>query len=239
MTEPDLSRLESLLGYPFQNKDLLLQALTHPSLAHDSQLSRGDNQRLEFLGDAVLQMTLTLYLFQSFPTYQEGRLTKMRAAAVNKHALNDISREFQLNEFILLSRGENKNQGRTKASNLADAMEAIIGALLLDAGYDFTQNWIQNVFEKKVQELASSEEVFNPKGELQEQLQGQGKETPTYELINESGPDHSKFYLIRVLSEGVSIGEGSGPSKKAAESSAALNALKSLSSEDLLFDSKS
>lgn len=229
MTELDLSPLESLLGYSFKNKELLLQALTHPSLAHDNNLARGDNQRLEFLGDAVLQMTLTLHLFHSFPKHQEGRLTKMRAAAVNKKALDEVSRQFKLDEFILLSRGETKNQGRTKASNLADAMEAIIGAILLDAGYEFTQTWVQKIFEQKLKDLAESEEVFNPKGELQELLQGKGKVTPTYELVDESGPDHSKSYTIRVLSENEVIGEGSGSSKKAAESSAALSALKNVS----------
>ncbi len=229
MTEIDLSPLETILGYSFKNKELLLQALTHPSLAHDMQLARGDNQRLEFLGDAVLQMTLTLHLFHSFPSHQEGRLTKMRAAAVNKKALDEVARQFKLNEFILLSRGETKNQGRTKASNLADAMEAIIGVMLLDAGYEFTQAWVEKVFDQKLKELAASEEVFNPKGELQELLQGKSIATPRYELVAESGPDHSKSYTIRVISEDAVIGEGSGPSKKAAESSAALDALKNLS----------
>jgi ribonuclease-3 len=228
MTEPDLSPLEQLLGYQFKNPTLLLQALTHPSLAHDKNLSRGDNQRLEFLGDAVLQMTLTLHLYHSFPKHQEGHLTKMRAAAVNKKALDEVSRQFKLNEFILLSRGESKNHGKTKASNLADAMEAVIGAILLDAGYDFAQQWIQRVFDQKLKELAESEEIFNPKGELQELLQGKNLTTPDYELVSESGPDHNKSYTIRVISQHEPIGEGSGSSKKAAESSAALDALKNL-----------
>lgn len=228
MNDPDLSPLETLLGYTFKNKMLLLQAVTHPSLAHDMKLSRGDNQRLEFLGDAVLQMTLTLHLYHRYPKHQEGHLTKMRAAAVNKKALNEVSRQFRLNEFILLSRGEAKNNGKSKASNLADAMEAVIGAIMLDAGYEFTQHWVQQVFDKKLQELAASDEVFNPKGELQELLQGQGKETPEYTLISECGPDHSKSYTVQVLSEQAVIGEGVGSSKKAAESSAALNALKNL-----------
>lgn len=228
MTDPDFSELETLLGYQFQDKELLLKALTHPSLAHDKRLKRGDNQRLEFLGDAVLQMTLTLHLYRKFPEHQEGRLTKMRASAVNKKALNEISQQFKLDQFILLSRGETKNHGMTKASNLADAVEAIIGAMLLDAGYDFTQAWVQRIFEEKLKELAASEKVFNPKGELQEILQAKGKVTPTYQLIEESGPDHSKSYTIQVISDEKTIGTGSGSSKKAAESSAALDALNKL-----------
>ncbi|MEM1159151.1 MAG: ribonuclease III [Verrucomicrobiota bacterium] len=228
MSDPDLFPLEERLGYSFKNRELLLQALTHPSLAHDMKLARGDNQRLEFLGDAVLQMTLTLHLYHSFPKHQEGWLTKMRASAVNKKALNEIAQEFGLDQFILLSRGEGKNNGRTKPSNLADAMEAVIGAMLLDAGYKFTQSWVQRVFDRKLLELDVSEEIFNPKGELQEFLQGQGKETPAYELVDESGPDHDKSYTVRVFSEGRNIGTGSGSSKKAAESTAALDALKKL-----------
>ncbi|MEM6885697.1 MAG: ribonuclease III [Verrucomicrobiota bacterium] len=228
MTELDLAPLEQRLDYTFQKRELLLQALTHPSLAHDMKLARGDNQRLEFLGDAVLQMTLTLHLFHAYPKHQEGRLTKMRAAAVNKKALNEVARKLELDQFILLSRGESKNEGKTKPSNLADAMEAIIGAILLDAGYEFTQEWVQRIFDPVLTELGASEEVFNPKGELQEFLQGQGKATPSYQLVDESGPDHDKSYTIRVLSEGQEIGAGSGSSKKAAESSAALNALKNV-----------
>ncbi|MEM6821233.1 MAG: ribonuclease III [Verrucomicrobiota bacterium] len=224
-----LNKLEKQLGYSFKDPSLLELALTHPSLAHDRRLKQGDNQRLEYLGDAVLQMTLTYLLYRSFPDYQEGQLTQLRASAVNRKALEKIANYYSLGDFILLSRGELKNQGRAKASNLADAMEAVIGALFLDAGYEFTQRWIDAVFSDELQQLSNSLEIFNPKGALQERLQAQGKSTPDYELVEESGPDHAKSYLVRVISEGVELGRGSGSSKKAAESSAALNALENKS----------
>jgi len=221
--------LERLLGYQFHNPTLLREALTHPSHGHELRQKKPDNQRLEFLGDAVLQLVLTRKLYRQFPDMDEGDLTRLRAALVNRKALENMAQHFQLGPFLILGRGENLSQGRTKSSNLADAMEAIIGAIFLDGNFETAADWLEPVLHGLVEENKDRAHAFNPKGSLQELLQAAGKPTPEYLLESEVGPDHAKNYCVRVISEGQELGRGNGSSKKAAEMNAAALALKALS----------
>jgi len=224
-------KLQTSLGYRFQNPQLLEQALTHPSLAHDENRPFQDNQRLEYLGDAVLQLSLTHYLFQHFPKAREGELTQLRAASVNRQALADLAQSLELGSFLRLSRGEKRNGGAAKTSNLADAMEAVIGAIYLDSGFERARDWVQQHFQDIVKSMEETTlRSFNPKGDLQELLQGSGQPTPIYELVSEEGPDHKKSYEMRVVCNSRVLGSGTGASKKEAEAAAAMAALQFLQS---------
>jgi ribonuclease III len=220
--------LEERLGYVFNDPLLLRLALTHPSCRHESGHQAGDNQRMEFLGDAVLQMVLTDALYHRFPRWDEGRLTRLRARLVNRNALELLAVRYDLGAELILGKGEHKNQGRSRSSNLADAFEAVSGAIFLDAGYEVAAAWVRGCFQPVIDSESAAPDDFNAKGALQEWLQSEGKTTPTYILISESGPDHAKTYTIAALSETVEIGRGTGASKKAAESLAAAAALENL-----------
>lgn len=220
--------LEARIGYTFRDPALLRLAMTHPSCRHEPGAPEGDNQRLEFLGDAVIQMVLTDMIYHRFPSWDEGRMTRLRARLVNRGALETRAVRFDLGSALLLGKGEHKNQGRTRSSNLADAFEALAGALYLDAGASTATEWVRTCFQDVLEAEAAAPDDFNAKGTLQELLQGRGKPTPVYELLEESGPDHAKHYVVAVLSEGREIGRGTGGSKKAAEASAASAALESL-----------
>jgi ribonuclease III len=215
--------LEATLGHRFLNPALLRQALTHPSKARGA----ANNQRLEFLGDAVLQMLLTDLLFHQYPGRDEGVLTQIRARAVNRDSLAAIGRTLGLGQHLLLGHGEERNEGRVKPGNLADAVEAILGAVYLDSGTDAARAFVQRHFADILANLAGEDE-FNPKGTLQELLQSRGLPTPTYEVEEASGPDHEKHFRIRVMSVGQPIGTGAGNSKKTAEQDAARAALAAL-----------
>jgi len=226
----DLRPLETALGYTFRDRGLLVLALTHPSLAHESGAGSAQqhNQRLEFLGDAVLQIVITAELFQKFPAYGEGPLTQARAQLVNRTSLAAQGRRLQLGDHLILSRGEETTGGRTRNSTIADAFEAVIGALFMDAGYDPTRDVIVRLFVEEFGELTELPSLTNPKGELQELLQATSPEPPRYEQISVSGPDHFRQFECSVLHLGVELGRGVGRSKKLAESAAALTALSRL-----------
>lgn len=222
----DLDLLQARLGYVFHRKDLLRQALTHPSMAHEQG---GDtvqhNQRLEFLGDAVLQLALTRVLFERFPGAEEGPLTKARAQMVNRNTLAEQARHLQLGPHLILSRGEELNGGRERPSALADAFEALLGALFLDGGFGVAEKFILREFEDAFGELRSIPNLENPKGELQEFLQASSPESPNYVMVSVSGPDHDRLFECAVYHGGVELGRGTGKSKKTAESEAASAAL--------------
>lgn len=222
------SALEERLGYVFQNASLLTLALTHPSCRHESGGAGGDNQRLEFLGDAVLQMVLTEALYLRFPRWDEGRMTRLRARLVNRSALEALALHYGLGEALILGKGEEMNQGRTRSSNLCDAFEAVLGAIFLDGGYPAATTWVRQCFDRMIETEAAAPDEFNAKGALQEWLQGRGHSAPTYLLVGESGPDHDKRYEVAVLSAGQEIGRGAGSSKKSAETQAAAQALENL-----------
>jgi ribonuclease-3 len=224
----DLSQLQNELGHTFHNRALLTQALTHPSLVRDEQ-SPNDNQRLEFLGDAVLQLTITADLFQRFPSSEEGPLTKARAQLVNRTSLATHASQLNLGQYLRLSRGEESSGGRNRESTLADALEALIGAIFLDGGFEPARKFVLNHFQNDLVALTHLPNLDNPKGELQETLQATSHEAPVYRLESTSGPDHDRRFVSVVYHQGEALGRGEGRSKKHAESEAARSALDQLS----------
>ena len=213
------------MGYQFRDATLLHLALTHPSLAHEQGAPVQHNQRLEFLGDAVLQLVLTRELYEKFPAFGEGPLTKGRAKLVNRRSLAEKGRDLRLGEHLILSRGEEVNGGRDRPSALADAFEAVLGAIFLDGGFQTVSEFVQNLFRGELGELVEIPIMENPKGELQELLQVQSSEAPQYHVVSTSGPDHDRVFECTVVHHGKELARGSGKSKKAAESEAALAAL--------------
>ncbi len=221
-----MDSIEIRLGYKFRNPLLLAEALTHPSLAYESQKAHFDNQRLEFLGDAVLQLALTEHLFRSFPDVTEGRMTKLRAQLVSRNALAQFAVSLRLGTYILLGKGEEASGGRKRASTLADAFEALLGAIYLDSGYSSARDLVVGLFEQEIGAISMSSEEGNPKGTLQEILQAIGSEAPSYRIVGESGPDHRKVFHAQVFWNGLLLAQGRGKSKKEAEVRAATEALR-------------
>ena len=220
-----MDALEEKLGYRFEDQELLVQAMTHPSIAAERRDVGEDNQRLEFLGDAVLQLILTEHLYRLLPDQAEGRLTKMRASLVSRHALAEYAERLGLGEYLRLGKGEEANGGRERASNLADACEALLGAIYLDGGIVRATEVTMRLAEDNLQEVLMGEDTSNPKGRLQEVLQARRRESPSYRILAEEGPDHLKQFRAEVLWCGKPLGEGHGSSKKSAETAAAHNAL--------------
>lgn len=221
----DLETLQTRLGYTFHNIELLRLAVTHPSVAHEQGPSIEHNQRLEFLGDSVLGLVLTRELYLKYPDFSEGPLTKARAQMVNGKALAEQGRNIDLGEFLILSRGEDSSGGRSRESALADAFEAVLGAIFLDGGFEAASEFILRVFKESFGEVSDIPNLDNPKGELQELLQAKSPDAPQYEMVSSSGPDHDRVFECVVLHCGLELGRGTGKSKKAAESEAALAAL--------------
>ncbi|HEY5767691.1 MAG TPA: ribonuclease III [Candidatus Udaeobacter sp.] len=221
----DVTPLEKRIEYKFRNSLLLAEAVTHPSLGHEAQHYHFDYQRLEFLGDAVLQLVITEYLFSHFHTEAEGQLTKLRSRLVSRDALRAHAATLDLGRYILMGRGEEASGGRERTSTLADAFEALIGALYLDGGLDVAKNFILTQTRTDLAKLAEEPVDFNPKGDLQELLQSISPRSPVYELVSQSGPEHEKTFVSEVVWEGIFLGEGTGRSKKQAETAAALEAL--------------
>ena len=228
---PDHATLQARLGYKFREASLLRLALTHPSVAHEKGARARHNQRLEFLGDAVLQLALTRELYERFPKYEEGPLTKARAKLVNRRSLAVHGRSLDLGQYLILSRGEETHGGRERASALADTYEAVIGAIFLDGGYDIAREFVLREFETEFSELGELPLLENPKGELQEFLQSKSPLAPRYHVVSSSGPDHDRVFECTVHHDGVELARGTGKSKKAAESEAALAALTALRSQ--------
>jgi ribonuclease III len=213
------------LGYVFNDPTLLRLALTHPSVAHEQGLPVQTNQRLEFLGDAVLQLVLTRELYEKFPGYGEGPLTKARAKLVNRRSLAERARQLGLGQQLLLSKGEEISGGRERPSALADAFESLLGAIFLDGDFEAARQFILSQFLSAFGELSVIPNLENPKGELQELLQAYSSEAPRYQVASVSGPDHDRLFECVVQHAGVELARGRGKSKKAAESDAALAAL--------------
>lgn len=221
------SQLESALGYSFQKPELLQLALTHPSVSHEQGDSE-NNQRLEFLGDAVLQLSLTRELYDRFPEADEGSLTKGRARLVNQTSLAERASHLNLGSYLIMSRGEETSGGRQRPSILADAFEAVIGAVYLDSSFESARECLLQQFASELSHLNHLPKVENPKGALQELLQASSVEAPRYELISSSGPDHDRDFECAVWHGGVELARGTGKSKKSAEVAAAAAALESL-----------
>ena len=216
---------ELKLGYVFRDPELLKLALTHPSVAHEQGASMQTNQRLEFLGDAVLQLVLTRELYEKFPGFDEGPLTKARAKLVNRQTLAAHGAALNLGAHLTLSRGEETHGGRERPSALADAYEAVVGAIFLDGGFEAAREFILREFSGNLVNIGVIPMMENPKGELQELLQAVSPEAPQYSVLSATGPDHDRMFECTVSHAGVELARGRGKSKKAAESEAALAAL--------------
>jgi ribonuclease-3 len=220
-----MNPLEQRLHYKFRNPLLLAEALTHPSLGHETQRHHFDNQRLEFLGDAVLQLIFTEYLFDQYPDYTEGQLTKLRARLVSREGLRQHAAAIELGKYLMMGRGEEASGGRERSSALADAYEALIGAMYLDSDYVTVRRIVLTESREHVEDLHLDMTDANPKGQLQEILQAISPESPTYLIIDQSGPEHEKRFVARIIWQGRELGEGGGRSKKEAEVAAARTAL--------------
>jgi ribonuclease-3 len=223
-----LAELQQRLGHVFRDENLLRLALTHPSVAHEAGTALRHNQRLEFLGDSVLELVLSTELFAQFPEANEGHLTKCRAKLANATALAAHGRALGLGAHLILSRGEENTGGRERSSTLADAFEAVLGAFYVDGGFEAARDFIRREFAADFSELTLPTGIENPKGELQELLQSKSPVAPVYELISAEGPDHNRNFICAVLHDGVELARGSGKSKKTAEIDAALAALQKL-----------
>jgi ribonuclease-3 len=225
---PDQKELEARLGHVFRDTELLRLALTHPSVAHELGAPVQHNQRLEFLGDAVLQVVLTRELYEKFPDVGEGPLTKARAKLVNRRSLAEKGRALGLGEHLILSRGEDAHGGRERPSALADTLEAVVGAVFLDGGFAAAEQFVGRHFREAFGGLAVIPILENPKGELQEFLQARSAAAPHYHVVAVAGPDHDRIFDCTVHHESRELARGRGKTKKAAESEAALAALKKL-----------
>ncbi len=222
----DISALETKLGVSFRSKDLLQQALVHRSYLNENPAFRlSHNERLEYLGDAVLELIVSEELYKRFPEKPEGDLTSYRAALVNSRALAEVAVELEINNFLLLSRGEAKDLGRARQFIMANAFEAIIGAIYLDQGYDRARTFIDRVLFPRIDEVVKKKLYRDPKSLFQEIAQEHLGITPTYEVVKEWGPDHNKHFIIGVYLDKDLVAEGEGPSKQQAQEEAARSAL--------------
>ena len=225
LTSSIMNPLEERMGYKFRNGLLLAEALTHPSISLERKDYPFDNQRLEFLGDAVIQVVVTEHLFQMFPDFSEGRMTKLRTRIVSRMALRERAIALDLGSFLMMGRGEESSGGRERASNIADAFEAVVGAIYLDGGFEASRIFLLRQMEEVFADLASQPEEINPKGFLQEKLQSIAPNAPEYELLSQTGPEHSKRFVCRVMWNEQELGRGEGLSKKEAQVAAAVSAL--------------
>lgn len=224
----DFSILERKLDLKFKNKDFLIQAFCHRSYLNEHpDFYLTHNERLEFLGDAVLELGVTEYLYKKYPTKSEGELTNWRAALVNAKMLGSLARELGFNDFLLLSKGEEKEEGKARQYILANTFEALIGAIYLDKGYEKCKEFIEkNLIEKKLKEVIEKGLFKDAKSRFQEEAQDRVNITPTYKVLEEWGPDHAKHFLVGVFLGNEMIAKGDGSSKQEAEEEAAKNALK-------------
>lgn len=221
-----VKRLTKALGYDFKQVELLFQALRHSSYVNEQVDSNmKDNERLEFLGDAVLDLAISHILMDLFQDAEEGKLSKFRAMLVGETGLYQIAQRLGLGEFLLLGRGEEQSRGREKPSILADTTEALMGALYLDAGFHKTMEIIRRLFTPLLERVETKEMHYDFKSLLQEFTQQNYKTLPKYRLVEESGPAHDKTFRVALTLNGVVLAEGEGKNKKEAEQMAAREAL--------------
>jgi len=222
----DLSILEKKIGVKFSNKETLEQALVHRSYINENpDFALGHNERLEFLGDAVLELIVTEYLYRNYPN-PEGELTNWRAALVNAKMLAEIAEEIGLNDFVLLSRGEAKDNGRARGYILANALEALIGAIYYDQGLEKSAEFIEKNVLTRLSLILEQGSYRDAKSKFQEEAQERVGVTPSYDVVSERGPDHAKHFKVGVFLGDELVAEGEGPSKQEAQQKAAENGLK-------------
>ena len=222
----DLAALQKVLGVSFNDPSLLEQALIHSSCINENPgLSFGSNERLEFLGDAVLGLVIAESLYNKYPHLTEGQMTRFRAAIVRRDSLTGMARTIKLGDYLSLGKGEEAGGGRQRPLNLAGAMEAVIAAIFLDHGLETVRDFILKLFVPDLEKVVTQDEGIDYKSELQELIQAREQQTPAYYLVETTGPDHEPRFTVEVkLGERV-LGRGSGSSKKAAESEAARSAI--------------
>ena len=226
MAEDKLAQLENKIETKFEDRNILLQALTHRSYLNENpKWGQDHNERLEFLGNAVLELVVTEYLYKTYPN-PEGEMTNWRASLVNAVMLARIATEFDLNDYILLSKGEAKDTGRARQYILANAMESLIGAIYLDGGYDASKKFIEKFILKELSGIIENQLYRDAKSLFQEKAQEKTGITPTYDVLKEWGPDHARNFQVGVFLEKEMIGVGDGPSKQEAQQVAASDALK-------------
>ena len=225
----DFTDFENKIGIVFNNKSLLKQSLTHRSYLNENRdIRSGHNERLEFLGDAVLELIITHFLYEKYPEKTEGDLTSIRSALVNAQTCAKIASEIDINDFLLLSRGESKDTGRARQYILANALEAIIGAIYLDKGYESAENFISRFVFPLTDRIVEEELWVDAKSKFQEKVQDNDGVTPAYKTLKEMGPDHDKKFIVGVFVSNKLVAEGEGDSKQEAEQMAARKALKEL-----------
>jgi len=228
---PDFKKFAEKMKVDFNDIGLLKQACTHRSFLNENKGQKGEslehNERLEFLGDAVLELVITSYLYRKYTDKNEGELTSYRSALVNTHSLSRVATALGINEYLLLSKGESRDVGRARAIILADAVEAIIGAIYLDKGYDAAANFIsQNLLEViDIDEIVEKKLWLDAKSRFQERAQEETGQTPSYRTMKETGPDHNKMFTLGVFIGDVQVATGTGLSKQEAEQKAAEKAL--------------
>lgn len=219
MQKPQLS-LEKVLGVKFKNKKLLTEALTHRSILSENKAAR-HNERLEFLGDAVLEIAITEYLFFKYPEHDEGLLTSFRAATVKTESLAETAKELHLGEYMVMSTSEESTGGRERNYILANCVEAIIGAVYIDQGYEDAKEFITKFIAKKVDNIVNNRLDIDPKSRFQEYVQETLKQTPFYKLVGEDGPDHDKTFKVIAVVGNKEYAIGEGKSKQIAEQNSA------------------
>ncbi len=225
--KPDFSKFEETIGITFQNKALLEQAFTHRSYLNEHRDKEIEhNERLEFLGDAVLELIVTEHLFGKYPGNDEGELTSYRSALVNYITLSDVALKLGMNDYLLLSKGEAKDTGRARQIILANTIEALIGAIHLDQGYETAKFFISQSIFNLIEKIVEEKTWLDAKSKFQEQAQENEGVTPAYKITKEEGPDHDKQFTVGVYLGKEKIAEGEGKSKQEAEQVAAANALK-------------
>jgi ribonuclease-3 len=224
--KPDFSRFEEETGIVFKNKNLLREAFTHRSFLNESkEKGLAHNERLEFLGDAVLELIVTDYLFRKYPKETEGDLTAYRSGLVNAITLSDIALKLSLGDFLLLSKGESKDKGKARQYILANTIEAVLGAIYLDQGYDIAEDFVAKYVLVLIDEIVEKGLWQDAKSSFQEKAQNVYGITPSYKVREEIGPDHDKQFRVGVYLENEMIAEGSGHSKQEAEQAAARKGL--------------
>ena len=226
----DIEKLKLKINYNFKDKALLREALTHRTYAVENSLPY-DNQRLEFLGDAVLEIILSEYIFQLYPKAKEGELTKMRSAMVNQHSLATLSRNIELGAFMITGKGEKENGGCDRDSTLSDLFEALIGAFFLDADLETAKEFVLELVRKEFPNPHKLLLDLNPKGLLQEYSQKKWNEPPIYEILSVNGPDHAPTFTVEVIIDQIRA-SGTASSRKQAEIEAAKSAIAIISEKD-------
>jgi ribonuclease-3 len=228
----DLAKLQPSLGVSFSDLSLLERALVHSSYINENPgFALASNERLEFLGDAVLDLIVAEKLYRDFPQFSEGEMTRLRAAVVRRETLARMARAIRLGDYLYLGKGEEASGGRRKPTNLAGALEAVIAAIFLDQGSTVTRDFILSLLDRELQKVVSRGAEPDYKSQLQHLIQVRQQQTPTYRVIESVGPDHNRRFTIEVKAGDTVLGRGSGKSKKLAETEAARSALERLSTD--------